>query len=56
MGDKPVDVTDYQTILDNAMIADIKEPTVYMFSACGFAPELEQMAGDMLVTVAIEDL
>lgn len=56
VGDKPVDITDYQAIIDNAMIAGIKDPVVYMFSACGFTQGLEQMAGDKLVTVAIEDL
>ena len=56
VGEKPIDVTDYQVIIDNALIAGIKEPIVYMFSACGFTQELEQMAGDKLVTVSIEDL
>ena len=56
VGDKPVDVTDYQAIIDNALIAGIKDPVVYVFSACGFTQELEQMTGDKLITVSIEDL
>ena len=56
VGDKAVDTSEYQTMIENALIAGIKDPVVYMFSACGFTQELEQMAGDKLITVSIEDL
>lgn len=56
VGISPVGATEYNTVIENARIAGIDNPIVYMFSACGFTEELLQMSGDILVTVAIEDL